>query len=273
MQTDRDSVECYFSIWRRGKRALVRLSSEYVELTWICKFNTGTPYELKHGSRVIMRTVPFRDPNCTLKADGVDPTPPPSHMVVFRNAQGVFVPAISDRDEYQYWRIEKAAGGTIGEPIKGGDSVRLCWKFADQITGFRDYLDDAFGRRRNQCSRELESTTLYLKVPWPRLEVKNRPTAMIMSTQSTTELTQETLAVKPGKYCYSLQDVQFRIDTVERRGLGDSDDYMLAGVNQESDETKVTVTLNDQIWPRPASGPLQVWGRIAAFGVEAGFGF
>jgi hypothetical protein len=114
---------------------------------------------------------------------------------------------------------------------------------------------------------------LYLKVPWPRFEVKNRPTAMIMSTQATTELTQETLAVKPGKYCYSLQDVQFRIDTVERRGLGDSDDYMLAGVNQESDETNVTVTVNNQFWPRPASGPLQVWGRIAAFGVEAGFGF
>jgi hypothetical protein len=220
-----------------------------------------------------MRTVLFRNPNLELKADGVDPTPPPSHMVVFRNAQGVFVPAISDRDEYQYWRIEKTAGGTVGEPIKGGDSVRLCWKFADQITGFRDYLDDAFGRRRNQCPPELESTTLYLKVPWPRFEVKNRPTAMIMSTQATTELTQETLAVKPGKYCYSLQDVQFRIDTVERRGLGDSDDYMLAGVNQESDETNVTVTVNNQFWPRPASGPLQVWGRIAAFGVEAGFGF
>jgi hypothetical protein len=227
------------------------------------------PYELKNGSRVVLRTVPF--PRFTLTVDyGVLPpvtftttheqpglenhTPPPSHMVVIRNAQGVFVPAISDRDEYQYWRVEKTSGGVLGEPIKGGDSVRLCWKFADQATGFRDYMDDVFGRRRNQCPSELESSTLYLKVPWPRFEGRNTPTAMVMSTQSTIDVTREVLATIPGTYAYTLQDLQFRIDTVERGGMGDSGDYMLANVSQEVD-TKAQPVLSSkelsEVRPRP----------------------
>ena len=177
------------------------------------------------------------------------------------------MPAISDRDEYQYWRVEKTTGGPFGEPIKGGDSIRLSWKFADQVTGFRDYTDDVFGRRRNQCPSELESATLYLKVPWPRFEVKNTPTAMIMSAQATTEVTKEMLSVRPGNYPYTLQDLQFRIDTVEQNGLGDSGDYMMAAVTQEADER--TVQYSGRIEPpipKPAPEPLQVWKRIAAFG-------
>jgi hypothetical protein len=237
------------------------------------QFNNGMPYELKNGSRVVLRTVPF--PRFTLKTDNnvfpiaiamkdgkpelEDHTPPPSHMVVIRNAQGVFVPAISDRDEYQYWRVEKTSGGVLGEPIKGGDSVRLCWKFADQATGFRDYMDDVFGRRRNQCPPELETSTLYLKVPWPRFEGRDTPTAMVMSTQSTTEVTREVLATIPGTYAYTLQDLQFRIDTVERGGLGDSGDYMLASVSQEVDTKAQPVLSSEELYavcPRPEPSPI-----------------
>ncbi|EUC28058.1 hypothetical protein COCCADRAFT_64920, partial [Bipolaris zeicola 26-R-13] len=199
--------------------------------------------ELKHRSRVILRTVPFQDPGYIppTQSDSIakdsapaEPVvPPASHMVVFRNAQGAFIPGMSDRDEYQYWRIEKTSGGTPGEPIKGGDSVRLCWQFSDQTTGFRDYQDDVFGRRRNQCPPELQSTRLYLKVPWPRFEPKNTPTAMLMSAQSTIDVAAEVLNTRQGPFQYHLQDLQFRIDTVEQRGLGDSNDYMLAGVSQE----------------------------------------
>jgi hypothetical protein len=241
------------------------------------QFNTGNPYELQSGSRVILRTVPFRNPNLKLKEGEKDPTPPPCHMVVFRNAQGVFLPAVSDRDEYQYWRVE-IVDGDEGEPIKGGDRIRLSWSFADQTTGFRDYVEDVFGRRRNQCPADLESQILYLKVPWPRFEVSGTPTALMLSPQSTTDVVSETIATRQGNFPYTLQDLQFRIDTVERHGRGDSDDYMLAGLPLATDERKETVTQTQdpeqwmkQNGPRPAPSPAEkIKGDIQDFGNELG---
>ncbi|KAI8931674.1 hypothetical protein NX059_011321 [Plenodomus lindquistii] len=217
----------------------------------------GSPYELKNMSRVILRTVPFQDPATKAQPDKVHPSP--CHMTVFRNAQGAFLPAISDNDEYQYWRIQKVDSTIPGEPIKGNDSIRLCWRFSDQTAGFRDYADDVFGRRRNQCPPELESTTLYLKVPWPRFEIRNTPTAMVMSAKSDTHDVAEAINVLPGKFEYVLQDLKLRIDTVENQGRGDSSDFMLRGLTQGKDTVDMVV--------RSAKDPLHVWQRIGSFGV------
>lgn len=222
----------------------------------------GNPYELKNLSRVILRTVPFRDPKVVLTEGEVDKTPPPCHMTVFRNAQGLFLPAVSDNDEYQYWRIQKAEGGMLGEPIRGGDTVRLSWKFSDQTVGFRDFKDDVFGRRRNHCPPELSSTTLHLKVPWPRFECENNPTALVMSPEATTNLVGATFGVLPGKFEYVLQDLQLRIDTVENRSAGDSADYMLRGVEQGKNETKVGIV------PLGSDDPISVWTQISQFGIS-----
>ncbi|KAI7161520.1 hypothetical protein KC349_g2699 [Hortaea werneckii] len=194
---------------------------------------------LAHGTRIIMRVRP------------TDEKAPVSHMTVFRTAQGEFVPGMSDRDEYQYWRLLKAAGeGSTapqpGEPIQAGDEIRLAWSFKDQTTGYRDYVDDVFGRRQTCPPREMPTTgsggggsgsdlVLYLKVPWPRFENTGRPTAMIMcADESTKEIVQDVQTAR-GRFKYALQDVRFRLDEVPNGGKGDSEDYLLQGVVQEGD--------------------------------------
>lgn len=185
-------------------------------------------------------------------------------MTVFRSAQGVFLPAISDNDEYQYWRIMRTDSNTPGEPIKGGDSIRLCWLFSDQVTGFRDFTNDVFGRRRNQCPPELESTALYLKVPWPRFEVNGTPTAMVMSSRAeTTDVTEPINVLPGGRFDYVLQDLKMRIDTVERQGQGDANDYMLRGIQQQGDK----VTIETTFGPRGGSNPLGIWKQVTAIGM------
>lgn len=149
---------------------------------------------------------------------------------------------MSDSDENQYWRILKKNGGVEGEYIKEGDEVRFCWAFSDQVTGFRDYTDDVFGRRRNQCPPELAGSILYLKLPWPRFETATAH-SMIMSSMASTEAQAVDLKVRPAKagaYKYVMQDVSFRIDSVANGGLGDTNDYLLRGADQEG--TRVTAS-------------------------------
>ncbi|KAJ9652203.1 hypothetical protein H2201_009237 [Coniosporium apollinis] len=123
---------------------------------------------------------------------------------------------------------------TIGEHIKEGDEVRLCWAFSDQVTGFRDYTKDVLGRR-NQCPPELESSVLYMKLPWPRFETQSilagantpPPNSMIMVPLPATEPQTIDLKVLPandGAFKYVMQDVSFRTDTAANEGLGDTDD-------------------------------------------------
>ena len=155
------------------------------------------------------------------------------------------MPGMSDRPGYQYWRIQKVSerGSVQGEPLKSDDEVRLIWKFSDQKTGFRDFYQDSFGRRRTQCPSELESVTLYLKVPWPRFEPQGVPTALVMSQQADTENRAENFSTRRGVFTYVLQDLKMRLDTVSDRGTGDSSDYMLAGVNQKGDATTSSLEL------------------------------
>jgi len=98
-------------------------------------------------------------------------------LVVYRNAQGVFMPAISSSDEPCYWRLQpvgKPEASRHGDRHRHGDTLRLTWSFADQAgAGFRDYLDDIYGRRCFGRPADLPSSagdTLCLKLPFPRPE-------------------------------------------------------------------------------------------------------
>ncbi|KAJ9636432.1 hypothetical protein H2199_008107 [Coniosporium tulheliwenetii] len=228
-----------------------KYNEEYAQTEWriIAPFSDA----LTHGSRVILCNYPYVDPNAEKKPDA-PPPPAPAHMVVFRNQQGVFLPAMSERDEYQYWRILKKGATAAGEHIKEGDEIRLCWAFSDQTTGFRDYTEDVFGRRRNQCPPELESSVLYMKLPWPRFESqmtdpRNKyglpsPNSMVMLPLASTEPEAVDMKVLPAKgelYRYVMQDVGFRIDTVANNGLGDTGDYML-DVEQEGKRGSLTLS-------------------------------
>lgn len=218
--------------------------------------------QLNNGSRVILRTTPYKKADSNLKpGDDGSAATRSAHMIVFRNAQGHFVPGMSDRDEYQFWRLVKAGPNSpAGESIKPGDSVRLCWAFKDQTTGFRDYLDDVFGRRQSVPPAALAGQVLYLKVPWPRFEVTGTPTNLVMSNVSSLENTLAQVNTRKGSFKYMLQDIRFRIDVVENGPMGDTPDYLLKGLAQGMD--KMTSVL-----AQSAGNPLQMWLRMFKFGL------
>ncbi|KXJ88991.1 hypothetical protein Micbo1qcDRAFT_206580 [Microdochium bolleyi] len=237
---------------------------EFVQTAWdiVAPFDE----ELANGTRVILRSCPFRDPAATKDT----PNTNPSHMVVFRNAQGEFVPAMSDSDEYQYWRIMISNGPNSSslasfQPrhIKPGDSVRLCWDFRDQTTGWRDFTQDVFGRRQPCAPASLPGGgPLFLKVPWPRFEVAGKPTALILSPDAG-ELTTKSVTVTSNgtttAHRYAMQDLHLRIDPVGNGGRGDADDYLLSKVRQEGTEVKVTA--------RESGYPLQMREKMFWLGV------
>lgn len=158
---------------------------------------------------------------------------------------------MSDSDEAQYWRIMKRNGEGN---IKDGDEVRLCWSFADQTTGYRDFTEDVFGRRRMGAppGAGLESGVLYPKLPWPRFEKlseqaseipdaqKKKPgmNSLLMSTISSEETAlvalpcRQSVAARVSGAGYAVQDLSFRIDMVANEGRGDGDDYLLRGIRQ-----------------------------------------
>lgn len=169
-------------------------------------------------------------------------TPQPSHMVVFRNAQGEFVPVMSDSDEYQYWRIistidDDTSSSWGPRHIQPGDNVRLCWDFSDQTTGWRDFTQDVFSRRQ-PCTPAGVKRPLFLKVPWPRFEDAGTPMGLIMSPDPA-EISTKPVAVKAGIntgqsnfYRYAMQDLRLRIDPVFNGNRGDTDDYALKNVQE-----------------------------------------
>lgn len=125
-----------------------------------------------------------------------------------------------------------------GEHIKEGDELRFCWSFKDQDSGFRDFSDGVFGRRRNQYPPELVDSTLYMKLPWPRFEVSGTSCSMVMAPIASTEpapMDLKVLLAAGGQYRYSMQDVIFWIDTVPNRGYGGLNDYMMRSVVQKGD--------------------------------------
>ncbi|KAF4340765.1 hypothetical protein FBEOM_5326 [Fusarium beomiforme] len=183
--------------------------------------------ELKHGTRVIIRSCPF------------DSAEASCHMVVFRNAQGEFLPGMSNSDAYQYWRILKVDPSK--KHIAAGDEVTLSWNFHDQTSGWRDFLSDTFGRRQGNGPAQT-ADRLMLKVPWPRFENAGKPTSMLMSGESgdwkgvNVEYNHQEWQIG-----YYLQDVRLRIDRVGNNGYGDAGDSLLnlsqgkLGLGQASD--------------------------------------
>lgn len=159
---------------------------------------------------------------------------------------------MSDSKDVHVWRVLKtgaAPGNKVN--IAEGDQIQLAWCFQDQYCGYRDFTEDAFGRRRNTAPPESQSSTLYMRLPWPRFEPveslpdqdKPLPNALIMSEASTPQdnpsnFLHETITViKDQKHSAKdilVEDCIFRVDVVKNHGRGDVDDYLLRGVSQKA---------------------------------------
>ncbi len=128
---------------------------EYQETVWQIVVPRGE--HLKHDSLVALRSYNNKTN---------------LYLTVFRNAQGHFLPAITDSGDTPFWRVKKldsAEGSAATSYIREADPIRLCWRFADQTCGFRDYLDDLYGRRR--FTKPVDAPAeLYLKTPFPGFE-------------------------------------------------------------------------------------------------------
>ncbi|KAH7154579.1 hypothetical protein DER46DRAFT_578414 [Fusarium sp. MPI-SDFR-AT-0072] len=154
-------------------------------------------------------------------------------LTVYRNAQGVFLPSISSTDEPCYWRLEPVETSGIsrmkGDRYKFGDSFRLTWSFSDQTSGFRDFVDDSYGRRNLTRPSEIKSDKLCFKAPFPRFEgMLSDYMAALMSTALTTDPIIEKFKVLDGynqEKPYNLHDLTFRVDLVGNDGNGDKNDY------------------------------------------------
>ncbi|RKK69622.1 hypothetical protein BFJ69_g12564 [Fusarium oxysporum] len=154
-------------------------------------------------------------------------------LTVYRNAQGVFLPSISSTDEPCYWRLEPVETSGIskmeGDRYKFGNSFRLTWSFSDHTSGFRDFVDDSYGRRNLTRPSEIKSDKLCFKVPFPRFEgMLSDYMAVLMSTALTTDPIIEKIKVLDGynqEKPYNLHDLSFRVDMVGNDGNGDKNDY------------------------------------------------
>ena len=163
---------------------------------------------------------------------------------------------MSSTDEPSYWRAERVASMSTDVRIKDGDEIRLCWRFSDQVSGFRDYYDDLYGRRHFQRPAECEYDSFYFKVPYLCFEnvTGSAGIAMVTSPANVKEPIVYSMRVLPTKretneqvVNYSLHDVRFRLDSVGayilifysfsffavahvinpgNDGLGDAADYM-----------------------------------------------
>ncbi|KAF5602069.1 uncharacterized protein FSUBG_7904 [Fusarium subglutinans] len=170
-------------------------------------------------------------------------------LTVYRNAQGVYLPSISSTDEPCYWRLEPAETSGIsrmkGDRYKFGDSFRLTWSFSDQTSGFRDFVDDSYGRRNLTRPSDIKSDKLCLKVPFPRFEsMSSDYMAVLMSPALTTDPIIEKIKVLDGfnqEKTYNFHDLTFRVDLVGNDGNGDKNDYAnLAATTWEELDKKLT---------------------------------
>ncbi|KAH7470150.1 hypothetical protein FOMA001_g14856 [Fusarium oxysporum f. sp. matthiolae] len=184
-------------------------------------------------------------------------------LTVYRNAQGVFLPSISSTDEPCYWRLEPVETSGIskmkGDRYKFGDSFRLTWSFSDQTSGFRDFVDDSYGRHNLTRPSEIKSDKLCFKVPFPRFEgMLSDYMAVLMSTALTTDPVIEKIKVLDGynqEKPYNLHDLSFRVDMVGNDGNGDKNDYanLTATSWQELDQklSPVEKLLGNMLGPSP----------------------
>jgi hypothetical protein len=153
------------------------------------------------------------------------------------------MPSITSEPDPVYWRLLKVnpsknnSSSEDNGQLKYGDAVRLCWRFSDQSSGWRDYYDDFYGRRRFDKPAELKGheNGLYLKAPFPRFEALSSPQGMtmVMSTASTTNPVLQTMYLRDTtkligieEVAFNLFDLTFRLDYVGNDGNGEFGDYM-----------------------------------------------
>ncbi|KAG8675926.1 hypothetical protein FPOAC1_001921 [Fusarium poae] len=221
-----------------------------------------SPYDdaLCHESRVIIQTVsPGNTSTPEITGNSANNTPTVStsasmvsSLVVFRNQQGVFLPAMSDAKDVHIWRVLKH-GAAPGQKVNiaEGDQIQLAWCYQDQYCGYRDFTEDAFGRRRNGPPPEAKSSTLYMRLPWPRFEpvesisqqAKPLPNTLMMSDVSQEQdswkpsLVENINVIKGSQQVQKdilVEDCIFRLDIVKHHGRGDVNDYLLRDVKQEA---------------------------------------
>lgn len=174
------------------------------------------------------------------------------------------MPSITDHPDPVYWRILKADSGPghTTNQLKYGDAVRLCWRFSDQTSGWRDYSDDFYGRRRFDRPAELscKEDSLYLKVPFPRFEGlgDKQGLSLLLSPESSTDPFLQRLNLRgengkgtvPGSF--NLFDLTFRLDYVSHGGKIEAADYMNVAHPDDSFKT-VTQLRNEFVTHEPQS--------------------
>ncbi|KAK4184696.1 hypothetical protein QBC35DRAFT_466223 [Podospora australis] len=190
----------------------------------------------------------------TPEGQNVGPQVADLSLTVYRNAQGLFMPAISSTDEPCYWRLRRLddtsslSASTNKESFRHGESFRLTWSFADQASGYRDYTNDLYGRRTYQRPADMPLDTLCLKIPYPRFEGKDQDIGLVLSPALTSDPIIQQMNVLPTKaegagpdkqFQYVLHDVPLRVDYVGNDGAGDSADFM--NVVMEAHEERQTV--------------------------------
>ncbi|KAF5004997.1 hypothetical protein FDECE_8522 [Fusarium decemcellulare] len=235
-----------------------KYDDEYKSTVW----SITSPYDdaLCHESRVIIQTVsPGNTSPANITGNSANNTlsistsaPMVSSLIVFRNQQGVFLPAMSDAKDVHIWRILKN-GAAPGDKVNiaEGDQIQLAWRYQDQYCGYRDFNQDAFGRRRNSPPSEVKGSTLYMRLPWPRFEpvdsladqTEPLPNTLMMSEVPQSQddpkpaLPDKIQVIKGHKQSSKdimVEDCIFRLDVVKHHGRGDVDDYLLRGVSQEA---------------------------------------
>lgn len=167
--------------------------------------------------------------------------------------------------------MNSQGGGADAKQLKYGDAVRLSWSFTDQSSGWRDYYDDYYGRRRFDRPSELKDgeDALYMKAPFPRFEELDSPQGMslVMSTASNTNPILQTFMVRdPSKpsgqeeVAYNLFDLSFRMDFVGRNGNGEVFDYMNVPGDDDTFDSRVDLVRE---WDeQEKQSVLDVGGRV-----------
>ncbi|KAB5590305.1 hypothetical protein CTheo_6243 [Ceratobasidium theobromae] len=198
---------------------LKTFKSEYLKTVWKLELPDGQI--LAHESRVNIKSL----------SSSAEPT-----LSVYRNQQGVYLPALNSHDGPSFWRILKNdPRSQTGDAIRDGDEIRLSWRFSDQTDGFRDFYDDTFGRRRYtnpDIDKIDENDRLFLKIPYPSFDMGN--STLVLSSAETVRpvvemysvLHRQGMPAGQSQLAYNLHDITFRLDSAGSDGLGEVKDYL-----------------------------------------------
>lgn len=118
-----------------------------------------------------------------------------------------------------FWRIFKV-NSNDRQDIREGEAVRFSWQFSDQTSGFRDFMDDSFGRRRFSIP-DGANNAQFIKIPFPGFhDSSNNEFALVMSGANTPNPVLEPFQIRPNpddpttNVTYNLHDLVFRLDYI-----------------------------------------------------------